>query len=292
MSGASQQPAAGWYPDPADETRIRYWDGTAWTGFGGPADGPTPPDPGGSRKWTPAPKTLRSITWAPLLVLAIAIVVSILNGISALAYADAIDTTLDGGELTLEEAYDAEDFFAITGFVYLVAVIGGAVGFIAWFRRGYRNVEALGIRPLRYGTGWSIGSWFVPILNLFRPKQIANDIWRSGDPAAAGNPGWSSLPVSSLVHWWWAVWILLTVLGGAASAAINVDPVLSDAALAPGLSPGARDELETEHVAAILYAVSALVEIASAVLAIAFVTRTSDRQDQRIAEAGARPSED
>jgi hypothetical protein len=28
---APTSPAAGWYPDPEDATRQRYWDGTAWT---------------------------------------------------------------------------------------------------------------------------------------------------------------------------------------------------------------------------------------------------------------------
>lgn len=27
----SDTPPAGWYPDPQDSTRQRYWDGTAWT---------------------------------------------------------------------------------------------------------------------------------------------------------------------------------------------------------------------------------------------------------------------
>lgn len=25
------QPEAGWYPDPADPARLRWWDGAAWT---------------------------------------------------------------------------------------------------------------------------------------------------------------------------------------------------------------------------------------------------------------------
>ncbi|HET9690436.1 MAG TPA: DUF2510 domain-containing protein, partial [Acidimicrobiales bacterium] len=29
---ASSGPAAGWYPDPWDDRRRRYWDGQAWTG--------------------------------------------------------------------------------------------------------------------------------------------------------------------------------------------------------------------------------------------------------------------
>jgi uncharacterized RDD family membrane protein YckC len=29
---AQQQQPAGWYPDPQQQARLRYWDGTAWTG--------------------------------------------------------------------------------------------------------------------------------------------------------------------------------------------------------------------------------------------------------------------
>jgi hypothetical protein len=31
MSEENSLPAAGWYPDPADSTRIRWWDGQKWT---------------------------------------------------------------------------------------------------------------------------------------------------------------------------------------------------------------------------------------------------------------------
>ena len=55
--------------------------------------------------------------------------------------------------------------------------IATGVFFLFWFHRAYRNLPALG-GDRRYGTGWAIGSWFVPFLNAWRPKQIVNDIWR------------------------------------------------------------------------------------------------------------------
>lgn len=32
----SEQPPAGWYPDPHDQSRQRYWDGTQWTDHAAP----------------------------------------------------------------------------------------------------------------------------------------------------------------------------------------------------------------------------------------------------------------
>jgi hypothetical protein len=34
-------------------------------------------------------------------------------------------------------------------------------------------VESFGSISMRFGSGWAVGAWFVPILNWFRPKQIA-----------------------------------------------------------------------------------------------------------------------
>src|SRR5262249_19902150 len=44
-------PPAGWYDDPWDATRIRWWDGQQWTGYAAPhpATGQAPPPaPGGA----------------------------------------------------------------------------------------------------------------------------------------------------------------------------------------------------------------------------------------------------
>ena len=61
-----------------------------------------------------------------------------------------------------------------------LVVVTGAV-FIAWFYGMYKNLRAMG-RGTRYGTGWAIGGWFVPFLGFWRPKQIADEIYRSSNP--------------------------------------------------------------------------------------------------------------
>ncbi len=98
------------------------------------------------------------------------------------------------------------------GIAQLILVIAAAVTFLHWFRIAYANLASLGVRDLRYRPGWSVGAWFVPILNVFRPKQIANDIWRASDPAAEPRQGWRERPVAPLLHWWWAIWLLSSIV--------------------------------------------------------------------------------
>jgi hypothetical protein len=60
---------------------------------------------------------------------------------------------------------------AIVALLYLIFLVITAVVFFIWLTRSYKNLRALGVEP-QYTTGWVIGSWFVPLLNLVRPLQI------------------------------------------------------------------------------------------------------------------------
>jgi uncharacterized membrane protein YhaH (DUF805 family) len=49
------QPVVGWYPDPADATQIRYWDGSSWTTHVLPATPAAPAAPAWQSAPAPAP---------------------------------------------------------------------------------------------------------------------------------------------------------------------------------------------------------------------------------------------
>lgn len=70
---------------------------------------------------------------------------------------------------------------AINGFLFFVT-------FVWWFQRAYRNLAKRELHP-----AWAYVGWFVPVMNLWRPKQIANRIWR-------GSLGWE---LGGCVQWWW-----------------------------------------------------------------------------------------
>lgn len=123
---------------------------------------------------------------------------------SALVFATAIDAAhgVFYGYLlavwgTIEDSTTIEQVEGLISMLQLLALVLGAIGFTRWFRRAYGNAIALGHRA-SFAPGWAIGAWFVPILNLVRPYQIAIAMWRH-----AGN----HVGKGSLVGCWWAFWL-------------------------------------------------------------------------------------
>ncbi|MDQ3956829.1 MAG: DUF4328 domain-containing protein [Actinomycetota bacterium] len=130
--------------------------------------------------------------------------------ISDLDYLDLLVRARDGAAVTFEEADAADDRQAFIGIAQGLALIAAAIPFLMWFRRAYRNLGPLGASRLRFKPGWAVGGWFVPLLNAWRPKQIANDIWRMSDPdlpPRLGAPN-KDQPVARVLTLWWVFFLM------------------------------------------------------------------------------------
>jgi hypothetical protein len=79
-----------------------------------------------------------------------------------------------------------------------VAAVIGAACFIPWFHRAYKNLSTW--HATRFGSGWAIGGWFVPFLNLVRPYQIAKEL--------ASYSGPKETPPTNALPLWWALVII------------------------------------------------------------------------------------
>jgi hypothetical protein len=117
-----------------------------------------------------------------------------------------------------------EDNVSIAGAVVaLVLALGvfaslvlGAVFFGMWMNRAAHNVRALGHMGFEISPGFGVGSFFIPILNLWKPYQAMQDIWRASN--AGRGDSWLSVPTGDIVKGWWAAWLLAGFLGRATSA--------------------------------------------------------------------------
>jgi hypothetical protein len=95
-----------------------------------------------------------------------------------------------------------------------VIYIATVVVFCLWIYRAYKNLSLLGVSGLRYSAGWAVGSFFVPILNLYRPCQIAQEMWRASDPdTPAEEPrAWRQASGSAVIGFWWGFWLISNVV--------------------------------------------------------------------------------
>ena len=102
-----------------------------------------------------------------------------------------------GIEQEVEENDSRESLIAVVGVAALLAYVFFFF-FFCWVYRDYRNLGALGAVQMRFTPGGSIGWYFCPIVNLWKPVQAMNDI-------AIGSATQGSPPVTWLVGLWWAV---------------------------------------------------------------------------------------
>jgi Domain of unknown function (DUF4328) len=120
---------------------------------------------------------------------------------------------------------------------YLICYIVTAIVFLVWFYRAYANLRPLGATRLNQTPGWAVGVWFLPIMNLFRPVQAAQEIWRNSDPAAVDGDDLDSSrsPNSTVIGLWWTAWIadmLINHVSSEMARAVNSPTTLEAATIA------------------------------------------------------------
>src|SRR3954447_3617244 len=174
MTDRQDTAPAGWYPEPDAPAGERYWDGQQWTDDTRNHESKAPPTKQPSAS-ADGPQTLNDVSLLALILLGLTAitfawlmvtVISYENKLSNFAGSSGLGTLLTGTQLI-----DARDNASTALTVSVVVQLVASLAFLPWFHRSYRNVARVGAH-VRYGTGWAIGAWFVPILSLWRPKQI------------------------------------------------------------------------------------------------------------------------
>lgn len=100
----------------------------------------------------------------------------------------------------------------IIGMVQIILYISTAVLFLNWFRRAYANLHRAGI-SIKHTDKAAVWSFFVPILNLYRPVQIMQEIWnKTRDATETLKPGIQPAYSSSIIGIWWTFFIIRNVI--------------------------------------------------------------------------------
>lgn len=197
IAGPSEAASApGWYVDPSGVAPFRFWDGARWTRH----TSPVVPDPGRPAAQAGPPPSHRWYTLSTVVQVALAVViVTQVVTIAGQVHLHRLAAAWPEIPLSVETlaSFNAVRFAAFAQLGYYAAVLVTGVLFIVWLYRAHHS-RVLDPARLRHGSGWAIGGWFVPVLNLWRPCQMVRDVYRTAD--ASGRD-------SALVLTWWLAWL-------------------------------------------------------------------------------------
>ena len=85
---------------------------------------------------------------------------------------------------------------------FIISIVSGVM-ILIWIYWANYNARQIGATEMVFTPGWSIGWYFIPIANLWKPYQAMKEIWK-----ASSNPqSWLSQPTPELLPWWWLLWI-------------------------------------------------------------------------------------
>jgi hypothetical protein len=125
----------------------------------------------------------------------------------------AVGAIFDAGLLyfALRHLHDGLSASSLVLKLHLLVRLTTACAFLTWFDRMYANVDALQ-GSSDFPRWWAIGGFFIPPFALFRPCEIATEIWRRTTTR-------DDAPI--IVYVWWAAFLnaaILVILGRTATS--------------------------------------------------------------------------
>lgn len=172
-----------------------------------------------------------------------------------------------GGPIGAAEADRIEAIPQLLSIVVVVASILAGIMFLVWIYRAYRNLEILRADGRKVTPGGAVGAFFIPFVNLVRPYQVAQELWRGSDPECTDEYAWTERPSSGLIKVWWFVRLAEVILSYVSSRMMLLE--------------SRHPTLESIVAALWVLFASYLVSIPASVAIIAVVLRISERQDRK-----------
>ncbi|QDU59783.1 hypothetical protein Pan216_06160 [Planctomycetes bacterium Pan216] len=172
-----------------------------------------------------------------------------------------------GAEISPESQATYLMSLLILGIFVVGTTIPLVISYCVWIYRAHRILPSLGAVDLSTSSGWAVGYYFIPIMNLFRPYQIMVEIWNTSGPHSASSKPqlWKKQGTNALVGWWWGMWIWTMILDRMTNVmARRMETV--------------EAELNQEYVT-VLFAIARLT---AAVLLFMLISRVTQREERRL----------
>jgi len=121
--------------------------------------------------------------------------------LSIISMAAAFYVTLSGA--IDESQFTIADIIGTISFIVSIPII---IILLVWFYRATKNINSFGAKYVN-SPGMAVVWWFIPIVNLWKPHEVAQQIWRASNPEIKLTEGteWRKVPSSNIITKWWVL---------------------------------------------------------------------------------------
>ncbi|MGW9210564.1 DUF4328 domain-containing protein [Embleya sp. NPDC055664] len=206
-------------------------------------------------------------------------------GISALVSAFAVVTLvyraglwddIAHGRRPAREPNEFNDSLALFWRPYSFVQLALMVVFLIWFHRARRNIDTYPGQARRtLSSGWAIGGWFCPVVNLWFPPRITVDVWRASDPRAQHGGGITRGGLVLVWGWWITFVAAMTIPLGVRYLGPDADPEISS------LLVDTVADAEAARTVSLVKAGLFVVQIVATALAVAVIAHITTLQKKR-----------
>ena len=230
-----------------------------------------PPPPPPSRRPVSARTFISPMTRATVASICFAIVIALNLGLlsscqEALGLLKRVEA--DRQSISRSELSAFDDRSSSISSANILFSLTGIVLFFCWKYRAYKNLVPLHADRIRMSPGGSVGWYFCPIANFWKPCQAMMDIWSGSRPSVTSSGRGDS---GALVGLWWTAWIGSALLGMYVSVA-------SAAAKAQVTFGGSTSQLQSALKLAMF---GVAISMISTALTVAIIWVVSRRQVER-----------
>lgn len=100
--------------------------------------------------------------------------------------------------------------WALATLFSLLALVVAAVLVMIWLFRFSKALDARGANGRTWSSGWTIGSWFIPLANLVIPRLVVGEMERIANVPYRNEfvgESWKRYRRSAVGDLWWLLWV-------------------------------------------------------------------------------------
>jgi hypothetical protein len=101
-------------------------------------------------------------------------------------------------------AQEWQEKWVSTAGIFQSALLFQFIVLLMWIYRINSNTRSLGAAAdMKYTPGWSVGWFFIPIANIWKPYQVLKELWISNHPSHIPVP--DKKKGAKFIGWFWAI---------------------------------------------------------------------------------------